>query len=66
MQKLLDALSELEELKPAVQRKVDEINGKQKYQVNGRGNQHQNVSLEWHSGGKQYFSNNGTARVYSC
>lgn len=63
MQKLLDALSELEELKPAVQRKVDEINGKQKYQVNGRGNQQQNGSLEWHSGGKQYLPNNGMAKV---
>ncbi|KGN64127.1 AMSH-like ubiquitin thioesterase 1 [Cucumis sativus] len=61
--KLLDALSELEELKPAVQRKVDEINGKQKYQVNGRGNQQQNGSLEWHSGGKQYLPNNGMAKA---
>ncbi|XP_022924125.1 AMSH-like ubiquitin thioesterase 1 [Cucurbita moschata] len=61
--KLLNALSELEELKPSVQRKVDEINGKQKYQVNGRGNQHQNGSSDWHSGGKQHLIDNGTARA---
>ncbi|XP_023519907.1 AMSH-like ubiquitin thioesterase 1 [Cucurbita pepo subsp. pepo] len=61
--KLLNALSELEELKPSVQRKVDEINGKQKYHVNGRGNQHQNGSSDWHSGGKQYLIDNGTARA---
>lgn len=64
-QRLLNALSELEELKPAVQRKVDEINGKQKHQVNGRGNQHHNGSrsLEWDSGGKQWLTYNGTAKV---
>lgn len=63
MQKLLNALSELEELKTTVQRKVDEINGKQIYQVNGRGNQQQKDSLEWHSGGKQYLTDNGTFKV---
>ncbi|KAG6572942.1 AMSH-like ubiquitin thioesterase 1, partial [Cucurbita argyrosperma subsp. sororia] len=61
--RLLDALSELEELKPAVQRKVDEINGKQRYQVNGWGNQQQNGSLGWQSGGKQYLTDNGAAKA---
>lgn len=61
--KLLNALSELEELKTTVQRKVDEINGKQIYQVNGRGNQQQKDSLEWHSGGKQYLTDNGTFKA---
>ena len=63
MQRLLDALSELEELKPAVQRKVDEINGKQRNQVNGWRNQQQNGSLGWQSGGKQYLTDNSAAKV---
>ncbi|KAA8541251.1 hypothetical protein F0562_025142 [Nyssa sinensis] len=49
--KLLNALRELEELKPAVQQKTDELNRKHIYQVNEWGHLHQNgsfdSSLEW-------------------
>ncbi|XP_059640837.1 AMSH-like ubiquitin thioesterase 1 isoform X2 [Cornus florida] len=46
MKKLLDALNELEELKPAVQQKLDELNRKHVYQVNGWGHIHQNSSFD--------------------
>ncbi|KAM7471127.1 hypothetical protein LguiA_009310 [Lonicera macranthoides] len=50
--KLLNAINELEDLKPAVQRKIDELNRKHTYQLNG-GHFHQNntldASLEWPS-----------------
>ncbi|KAJ9187277.1 hypothetical protein P3X46_002751 [Hevea brasiliensis] len=45
--KLLNALSELEELKPKVQPKINEFNRKHTRQVNGWGNVHQHDSLEW-------------------
>uniref|UniRef100_A0A5B7A343 Putative AMSH-like ubiquitin thioesterase 1 n=2 Tax=Davidia involucrata TaxID=16924 RepID=A0A5B7A343_DAVIN len=49
--KLLNALTELEELQPVVQQKIDELNRKHTYQVNGWDHPHQNgsfdSSLEW-------------------
>uniref|UniRef100_A0A1D1Z7D3 AMSH-like ubiquitin thioesterase 1 n=1 Tax=Anthurium amnicola TaxID=1678845 RepID=A0A1D1Z7D3_9ARAE len=48
--KLLNALSELEELKPNVQRRIEELNRKSRNQVNRWGQVQQNVqddSLEW-------------------
>ncbi|KAA8542725.1 hypothetical protein F0562_023877 [Nyssa sinensis] len=49
--KLLNALTELEELQPAVQQKIDELNRKHTYKVNGWGHLHPNgsfgSSVEW-------------------
>ncbi|GAV90677.1 JAB domain-containing protein [Cephalotus follicularis] len=55
--RLLNALNELEELKPAVQQKINELNRKQTYQVNGRGPIHQNNSLDWSSVTKPMLTN---------
>ncbi|OAY50178.1 AMSH-like ubiquitin thioesterase 1 [Manihot esculenta] len=44
--KLLNAVNELEELKPGVQQKINELNRKYTHQVNGYGT-HQHDSLEW-------------------
>lgn len=59
--KLLNALTELEELKPAVQQKIDELNRKHTYQVNVQDHIHQNQyfdsSLEWPLVRKQNFTN---------
>ncbi|KAL3529263.1 hypothetical protein ACH5RR_008585 [Cinchona calisaya] len=44
--KLLNALAELEELKPVVQRKIEDLNGAQKYQANKGGYQPQNNLLD--------------------
>ncbi|EEF28683.1 amsh, putative [Ricinus communis] len=46
-QKLLNAVKELEQLKPAVQQKINELNRKHTHQVNGWGSVNQNDSLEW-------------------
>lgn len=56
----MNAINELEDLKPAVQRKIDELNRKHTYQLNGLGHIHQNntldASLEWPSVQKQNSS----------
>lgn len=44
---LLNALNELEELKPAVSQKIEELDAKQKYQLNGWGQPDSSNSLEW-------------------
>ncbi|KAF4400868.1 hypothetical protein CsatB_017163 [Cannabis sativa] len=46
---LLNALSELEKLKPAVQEKINELNRKYAYQTNGRTHHNQKGLLEWPS-----------------
>ncbi|WCJ21939.1 associated molecule with the SH3 domain of STAM 1 [Euphorbia peplus] len=45
--KLLNAVSELEDLKPAVQQKINELNRKHAHPINGWGSPQQNDSLEW-------------------
>ncbi|KDP20138.1 hypothetical protein JCGZ_05907 [Jatropha curcas] len=45
--KLLNAVNELEDLKPEVQQKINEFNRKHTHQVNGRDYFLQNDSLEW-------------------
>ncbi|KAJ4843297.1 AMSH-like ubiquitin thioesterase 1 [Turnera subulata] len=45
--KLLVALTELEQLKPVVQQKIDELNRKHTCQANGWDNNHQNDLFEW-------------------
>ncbi|XP_040996458.1 AMSH-like ubiquitin thioesterase 1 [Juglans microcarpa x Juglans regia] len=55
--RFLSALAELEKLKPAVQLKITELNRKDTYQVNGRGQLHQNNSLDWSPVKKQTSTN---------
>ncbi|PON94523.1 JAB1/MPN/MOV34 metalloenzyme domain containing protein [Trema orientale] len=50
---LLNALSELEKLKPEVQQKINELNRKYAYQTNGWTHHSQKDSLEWPSVKKQ-------------
>uniref|UniRef100_A0A2P2M3D3 AMSH-like ubiquitin thioesterase 1 n=1 Tax=Rhizophora mucronata TaxID=61149 RepID=A0A2P2M3D3_RHIMU len=45
--RLLSALSELEELKPVVQHKINELNRKHTHQIDRFGYDHPNGSLEW-------------------
>ncbi|KAJ4713415.1 AMSH-like ubiquitin thioesterase 1 [Melia azedarach] len=55
--KLLNALSELEELQPAVQQKINELDRKKTYQVNGWGHVAQNDTPQWPSVQKQTLTN---------
>ncbi|KAH9778749.1 AMSH-like ubiquitin thioesterase 1 [Citrus sinensis] len=55
--KLLNALSELEELQPAVQQKINELNRKKTNQVTGWSHASQNSTLEWPSLKKQTLTN---------
>ncbi|KAH9722819.1 AMSH-like ubiquitin thioesterase 1 [Citrus sinensis] len=55
--KLLNALSELEELQPAVQQKINELNRKKTNQVTGWSHASQNSTLEWPSVKKQTLTN---------
>ncbi|KAM7479691.1 hypothetical protein LguiA_027904 [Lonicera macranthoides] len=59
--KLLNALSELEKLKPAVKQKIDELNKKHAYQADGWAHPRQNnlvdSSLEWPSVQKKNMNN---------
>ncbi|XP_044477334.1 AMSH-like ubiquitin thioesterase 1 isoform X2 [Mangifera indica] len=55
--KLLSAVAELEELKPVVQQKINELNRKHTYQTNGWVSVAQNASLEWPSVKKQTITN---------
>jgi STAM-binding protein len=57
------ALTELEQLKPAVQQKIIELNRKQAYQVNGLGQFHQNNSLHWSPVKKQTLTNYDVSKV---
>ncbi|XP_024020265.1 AMSH-like ubiquitin thioesterase 1 [Morus notabilis] len=52
---LLNAIIELEDLKPAVQQKVNELNRKYAHQTNRRTQYNQKDSLEWPSAKKQTF-----------
>lgn len=65
--KLLNAMRELEELKPAVQLKVDELNRKHIYQVNEQDHLNHNgfydSSLEWPPVKKQTFANYNIAKA---
>ncbi|XP_030535132.1 AMSH-like ubiquitin thioesterase 1 isoform X2 [Rhodamnia argentea] len=54
---LLNALTELEELKPKVQQKIDGSNRKQANQMNNWGYCNQSSSLEWTPGRKQISTN---------
>ncbi|KAF5730349.1 putative amsh [Tripterygium wilfordii] len=54
--KLLNALSELEDLKPVVQQKINELDRKHTQQANGLGYRHQNDSLEWPYVKKQSYN----------
>lgn len=55
--KLLATLTELEELKPAVQQKIDELNKKHAYHVNGSSQFHRNNSWDWSPVKKQSLTN---------
>lgn len=59
--KSLNAVIELESLKPAVEQKIDELSRKHTYQINGRGHFHQNNYLdsspEWPSVKNQNLNN---------
>lgn len=55
--KLLNALSELEELQPAVQQKINELNREKTNQVTGWSHASQNSTLEWPSVKKQTLTN---------
>lgn len=67
MQKLLNAMTELEALKPHVQRWLEELNRKHTNQVNRRDHVHQNFSvdssLEWPPTKKQTPTIYGTTQV---
>ncbi|KAK4350030.1 hypothetical protein RND71_029343 [Anisodus tanguticus] len=65
--KLLNAVAELEDLKPTVQQKLEELNRKSTYQVNKGNNHHQNNLLgfsgEFHPANKQSFKAWGTNKI---
>lgn len=65
--KLLNAVAELEELKPIVQQKLEELNRKSTYQVNKRNNHHQNNLLKFSGdfspANKQSFKAWGTNKI---
>jgi hypothetical protein len=63
LQKLLNAMTELEELKPAVQQKINELDKKHAYQVNGCSQLHQNNSLDWSPVKKQTLTNYDVTKV---
>ncbi|XP_019176959.1 PREDICTED: AMSH-like ubiquitin thioesterase 1 [Ipomoea nil] len=62
--KLLNAVAELEELKPGVQKKIEELNRRSTYQANKWSNNHQNNLIgppkDLHLVKKQNFSSYGT------
>ncbi|CAK9167821.1 unnamed protein product [Ilex paraguariensis] len=68
--KLLNALTELEELKPAVRQKIDELNRKHTHQVNGWGNSQQGNSLyssmDCTPGEKKKLISYGTTKTIPC
>jgi hypothetical protein len=57
----MNALTELEELKPAVKQKIIEL--KQAYQVNGPGQFHQKNSLHWSTVKKETLTNYDASKV---
>lgn len=59
---LLNAVNELEELKPAVKHKIDELNRKHAYQSNGWTQNIQRDSLEWPSLRKQTLIVHGVTK----
>lgn len=61
MQRLLNAVIELEQLKPAVQQKINELNRKHLDQMNGG---YHNSSLALTPVEKQSLTYNGVNRVY--
>lgn len=67
LKKLLNAVAELEELKPIVQQKLEELNRKSRYQVNKGNNHHQNnlvgFSGQYSPANKQSFKAWGTNKV---
>ncbi|KAJ8773126.1 hypothetical protein K2173_028303 [Erythroxylum novogranatense] len=61
--RLLTALTELEDLKPAVQQKINDLNRIHTHQVNGRGYNNQNDSSEWTPVKKKTFSGYNTKKA---
>ncbi|KAK4804165.1 hypothetical protein SAY86_003982 [Trapa natans] len=61
--KLLNALTELEELKPAVLQKIDELNRKHSDQINSVGHFHRNISSVWTPVRRQPFTYNDTNKI---
>lgn len=61
--KFLIALTELEELKPAVQQKLNESNRKEIYQVNEPRQFHQNNSFDWSPVKRQTLTNYDLTKV---
>ncbi|XP_031406827.1 AMSH-like ubiquitin thioesterase 1 [Punica granatum] len=61
--KLLNALTELEKLKPIVQQKIDELNRKHSDQMNGTVYFHQNISSAWTPVRKQTLTHSDTNKV---
>lgn len=64
LQKLWNALTELEELKPIVQQKINELNRKHLAQVNGMGHLHQGSS-SWTPVRRQTMTYNNNNKVKS-
>lgn len=67
LKRLLNAVAELEQLKPIVQQKLEELNRKSTYQVNKGNNHHQNTLLgfsgEFYPANKQNPKAYGTTKV---
>lgn len=67
LKRLLNAVAELEQLKPIVQQKLEELNRKSTYQVNKGNNHHQNTLLgfsgEFYPANKQNPKACGTTKV---
>ncbi|KAK4794593.1 hypothetical protein SAY86_012587 [Trapa natans] len=61
--KLLNVLTELEELKPVVLRKIDELNRKYSDQINNVGHFHQNSSSVWTPVRRQTFTYIDTNKI---